>query len=307
MNPKKFISIVLIIIYCNSGIGQSTNVVYRQINENGLIGYLAIPDTLQKFPAILTLKGSGGGLSTFYPEFLGKHGYVVLSLAYSGIGHLPKSEKELPLEYFEKGVQWLKQHPNVDSTRLGIIGNSLGAESALLFASKFPVFRALVGVVPTHVVWQYGELEMKDTIPTSAFSYRGKPITYVPFKFTREMYQKGLRSGPWGEMFENSLKDSLAVAKAAIPVEKINAPILLFSGKDDSYWPSTFMSDEIIKRLKKNNYPFEYKHISYPETGHFLFVKKDGNPGGGSGKGAQFADEDSQKQILSFFNKYLKK
>ena len=306
MTLKKVISIVLITGCSISGMGQ-TNVVYKQINEDGLIGYLAIPDTLHKFPAILTLKGSGGGLSTFYPEFLSKHGFVVLSLAYSGVGHLPKSEKELPLEYFEKAVQWLKQHPNVDSTRLGIIGNSLGGEAALLFASKFPVFKALVGVVPSHVVWQFGELGMKDTIPTSSFSYEGKPIPYVPFKLTNEIYQDGLKSGVWGKMFENSLNHSPAIAKAAIEVEKINAPILLFSGKDDSHWPSTLMSDAIIERLKKNNYPFEYRHISYPETGHFLFVRKDRNTGGGTGRGAQFADEDSQKQILSFFNKYLKK
>ena len=102
MSPLKFIVVVFLTYYCNSGIAQSTKVVYKQINENGLIGYLAIPDTLHKFPAIIALKGSGGGLSMFYPQLLGQHGYVVLSLAYSGMAHLPKSEKEMPLEYFEK-------------------------------------------------------------------------------------------------------------------------------------------------------------------------------------------------------------
>src|SRR5688572_29567221 len=261
MKMKPFILILFLLIYSIGGKSQSTNTVFRQVNENGLIGYLAIPDTQQKFPAIITLKGSGGGLSTFYPEFLGKHGYVVLSLAYSGIGHLPKSEKELPLEYFEKAVYWLKHHPNVDSTRLAIIGNSLGAEGGLLFASKYPVFKAVVAVVGSHVVWQYGEVGMTDTIPTSRFSYQGKPIPFVPFIYTKETYHHGMNTGEWGVMFETSLKDSLAVAKAAIQVEKIQAPILLFSGQDDAIWPSSFMSEAIIDRLKQNNYAFEYKHV----------------------------------------------
>src|SRR5687767_6829744 len=114
---KKFI-LVIVIAHCTNISVAQPNVIYKQVNENGLLGYMAIPDTLKKYPAVLTLKGSGGGLSTFYPHFLGKHGYVVLSLAYSGIGPLPKAEKELPLEYFEKAIQWLKRHPNVDSTRL---------------------------------------------------------------------------------------------------------------------------------------------------------------------------------------------
>ncbi len=283
---------------------QSKDLIVKDVDENGLVGKIALPDTLNKFPAIITLKGTGGGLSMFYPNLFGKHGYVVLSLAYSGISHLPKLEKEIPLEYFEKAVQWLKKHPNVDSSRLGIIGTSRGAEGALVFTSKFPVFKALVSVVGSNVVWQ-GDPSINDSIPTSRWSYQGKPvIPYVTLNLTKEIYEYGMKTGLWGDMF--SLKNKKAVKRAEIPVEKINAPILLFSGSDDAVWSSGFMSNAIVKRLKKKKYPFEYRHISYPETGHLLFVSKDGKTGGGTGKGAQFADDDSQKQIISFFNKYLK-
>ena len=290
---------------CIKAICQSKEVIYKEVNEHGLIGFLALPDTLSKFPAIISLKGSGGGLSTFYPKLLGEKQYVVLSLAYSGMGHLPKSEKELPLEYFEKAVLWLKKHPNVDSTKLGIIGTSLGAEAALSFASRFPVFKAVISVVGSHVVWQHSELGMTDTVRRSHFTYRGEPVPFVPLRLTKDIYQNGLKSGLWGEMFVLSLRDTIAVQKAEIEVEKINAAILLLSGVDDAIWPSKAMSDAIINRLKKHNYSFEYLHVAYPETGHMLFVTKDGKTGGGSGKGAQFADEDSQKQIIAFFNKHL--
>ena len=189
---------------------------------------------------------------------------------------------------------------------MGIIGSSLGAEGALLTASIFPTFKAVVSFVGTHVAWQYSELGMKDTIPYSHWSYKGKSIPFVPLKLTKEIYQNGLKTGAWGQMFENSLKDEKAVERALIPVEKINAPILLFSGRDDNVWPSAAMSDAIIERLRKYNYSYEYRHVSYPETGHTLFVAKDGKTGGGTGRGAQYADEDSQKQLLSFLDKYLK-
>src|SRR5688572_30005054 len=118
--------LVLVLFFYVKANSQIKEVIYKEVNEGGLIGFLALPDTLNKFPAIISLKGSGGGLSTFYPKLLGAKQYVVLSLAYSGMGHLPKSERELPLEYFEKAVLWLKNHPNVDSNKLGIIGTSLG-------------------------------------------------------------------------------------------------------------------------------------------------------------------------------------
>ena len=161
-------------------------------------------------------------------------------------------------------------------------------------------------MVGTHVVWQYSEMGMTDTIPYSHWTYKGKSIPFVPLRLTKEIYENGVKTGAWEKMFENSLKDHQAVERATIPVEQINAPILLFSGEDDNIWPSPLMSNAIIERLRKFNYRFEYRHVSYPQTGHMLFVTKDGKTGGGTGKGAQFADEDSQKQILSFLHKYLK-
>jgi len=64
------------------------------------------------------------------------------------------------------------------------------------------------------------------------------------------------------------LKNKNASDKAAIHVEKINGPILLVSGVDDKIWPSTMMSDMIVKRLKKHNFPHLCKHLSYTNSGH---------------------------------------
>lgn len=57
------------------------------------------------------------------------------------------------------------------------------------------------------------------------------------------------------------LEDKTAVKNAEIKVENINGPLLILSGKDDDQWPASAMSDQIIERLKKNNFRYYNKHI----------------------------------------------
>ena len=55
---------------------------------------------------------------------------------------------------------------------------------------------------------------------------------------------------------------------AAIPVERIEAPILLLSGDFDDLWPSTLGGEQVIKRLRANDFPYKAEHIAYPGAGH---------------------------------------
>ncbi len=55
---------------------------------------------------------------------------------------------------------------------------------------------------------------------------------------------------------------------AAIPVERIEAPILLLSGDFDELWPSTLGGEQVIKRLRANDFPYKAEHIAYPGAGH---------------------------------------
>jgi hypothetical protein len=66
--------------------------------------------------------------------------------------------------------------------------------------------------------------------------------------------------------------DPAAIEKAAIPVERIKAPILLVSGTDDQTWPSAEFSDRIMGRLGKFNHPYEYKHVRCEYGGHQVFL-----------------------------------
>jgi len=87
----------------------------------------------------------------------------------------------------------------------------------------------------------------------------------MPFKASPEDKAKEMK----GELssYVAFHKDSLAQAdpatieKAAIPVEKIRAPILLVSGTDDQTWPAGEFCAAIMARLKKAGFSYEVKHI----------------------------------------------
>ena len=70
--------------------------------------------------------------------------------------------------------------------------------------------------------------------------------------------------------WESGLSKTNYVNQAAIKVENINGPILLFSGKDDKVWPSSIMADMIEERIKENNFQHSFENIQYINAGHLI-------------------------------------
>jgi dienelactone hydrolase len=101
--------------------------------------------------------------------------------------------------------------------------------------------------------------------------------------------------------------------QAAIPVEKINGPILLISGGKDQMWPSTQMSLAIMERLKAKGHAFTDQHLNYPEAGHAFYL-----PGllvqtsegamqfGGTQTANAHAGADSWEKLLVFLQDWEK-
>lgn len=46
--------------------------------------------------------------------------------------------------------------------------------------------------------------------------------------------------------------------------------MLLLSGKDDTLWPSTLMSDQVTERLERHRHPYRYEHVAYDDAGHLI-------------------------------------
>jgi dienelactone hydrolase len=245
-----------------------SKLVRESVRTEGLVATLFYPAEGGPHPALINLGGSGGGLSEQREGLLSSHGYAVLALAYFGIESLPPECVEIPLEYFEKAIHWLKTHPAVDSKRLAVAGGSKGAELALLLGATYPDFKAVIGISPSALIWQ--GISRKSFEPRSSWSKNGKGLPFAPFNFVWTDVQKLMRKEPLAllDWYNPQKLNPEKVQAAAIEVERINGPVLLLSGSDDQMWPSAVFSEMMMKRLKEHGHPYADQAMNFEGSGH---------------------------------------
>jgi dienelactone hydrolase len=292
------------------------NVRLVPVRERGLVGVAYYPPATGPQPAMIVLPGSQGGIPGPAGQAggLASRGYVVLALAYFNAEGLPSLLQNIPLEYFATAVEWLKSQPSVDPARIGILGTSRGGELALLVGSTYPsAFRVVVANVPSSVVWP--GLSNDEEVP--AWTVNGKPVAGMHGFFTRADLALSGR-----ERFLKRMQDPAAMARAEIPVERIDAPVLLFSGKDDQLWPSDVFAARVAERLKSHHFTHPVEQYAYDHAGHLIArpfaitsdvrqvrlhpISKRPNVAGGTPEGQARANEDSWGRLLAFLDKYLR-
>jgi len=240
-----------------------------KVSDDGLVAALYLPstDAGKKSPAIVVLSGSDGGIASaaMYGEPLAACGYAVLALAYFAMDGLPRDLVEIPLEYFKRAIDWLRQHSAIDADRIGVLGHSRGGEAALVIASTFPDIRLVVANVPSHVVW--AGIDPDPGPRRSAWSRNGVGLPFVALSRPPD------GTTPWRQLFEESLRVAAPAADAAtIPVERINGPILFVTGTADAVWPCADMADCAIERLERHGFSFPWEHARYEDAGHAILV-----------------------------------
>jgi dienelactone hydrolase len=287
------------------------------LEKDGLRGFLYHPAEGGPFPGVIILGGSNGGLYEWLAQAFASNGFAALTLAFVQYPSLPAELVEIPLEYFMRAAAWMKTQPQVIAGRLGLAGGSKGGELALLLASQTDDFRAVVAWTPAAHVWE--GLSQKffapDYKPMSSWSLNGQPLPFMPFKASPEDKAKEMK----GELssFVAFHRDSLAQAdpaaieKAAIPVEKIRAPILLVSGTDDQTWPAGEFCAAIMARLKKAGFAYEVKHVVNEKGGHqsflpyFITANRGGGISGGEPKADARGGYRSWAETIAFLHRYL--
>jgi hypothetical protein len=218
--------------------------------------------------ALILLGGSEGGKSwssqTPHLEELVDAGYYVLSVAYFGAEGLPRGLRAIPLEYFAKLFRWLSVQEAVVPDDYVLMGVSRGAELALLLASVYPQVKAVVAIAPSSVVFPGPPTGILDALggQHSAWSLGGQEVPFlrVPYSFAT---LRALVSGKRTRMFEKAFSNARGVEKAAIRAEKARGPVLLVSFTRDQIWPSTFMSEQLTRRLAANGFGFQCQHQAY--------------------------------------------
>jgi dienelactone hydrolase len=237
----------------------------RRVTDDGLLANYYPSREVGRRPAVLLLGGSEGGLGESSQRNalrLQAEGFAVMNLSYYRAPGQPHDLEMVPLETFAKGLAWLRRQPDVDPGRIGIVGGSKGAEAALLAATRDPGIRAVVAGMPSSVAWQGFSWERRGEFGSS-WSEHGRPVDYLVF-------------GGWRWTLDVTSIYTAALQKlpshpgAAIPIERIAAPVLLLCGEADSLWPSCQMARQLQNRARERGRP-AVTLLAYPDAGHAVF------------------------------------
>jgi len=240
--------------------------------------FATLPGNVRR-PALIVLGGSEGGgwvARDRSPRFASR-GFAVLGLPYYSPGakdreipELPAAFADIPVERLDAAFAWLKARPDVDASRVALVGVSKGAEFALIAASRFKWITSVVAIAPTDVVWE-GWGPGVEPGKRSSFAFDGKPLPFVPYReFAEEL--AGFRTGREVRMrrFQDKGRaaDPAAAVKARIEVEKFRGPLLVIGGHDDQVWASGMMAQNISERRAAAG--LVTTALIFPEAGHSL-------------------------------------
>ena len=259
----------------------------------GFDGEFYPPAGSPKKLGVLVLGGSDGGIPSRRARWIAENGFPVLALAYFKTKRTPEYLDMIPLEYFDEPIAWLINNKYTQGGRIVVIGESKGAELALLLCARKPEISGVVAFVPSAVVFQGMPKDFWP--PRSSWSHRGEPIPFVPYDLSNLPDRNNILS-----IYRNSLKQQEAVRRALIPVSRIKGPVLLFSAADDRMWPSAEMSDMIMRTLRDQEFRYPFEHISYDHAGHTM---TEYYMMGGTEEGNRKARIDSNERMLLFLNK----
>lgn len=211
-------------------------------------------------PLVVAFGGGGGGndwARDYMKEkrdSLIEKGYAILAIGYFKSKGTPITLDRISLDAISDTILNIAKHQKIDASKIALIGGSKGGELILNLASRFSHFNAVIALSTSNVSFP----AVTWSANTSSWTYKNEEIPYVPA--TLETISPAI-DGDLYTAFSVMLKDKTAVKNAEIPVENINGPILILSGKNDEQWPATAMSNRLIERLKENNFKFYNEHI----------------------------------------------
>jgi len=109
-----------------AGLGVTRHV----IRTDGLVGTLFLPPGPGPHPAVMVVSGGGGGIDEFRGAILASHGYAALALGHFAVDGRPRGLVNIPLEYFETALGWMRAEPWFDRRLLAVWGASRGGEQS---------------------------------------------------------------------------------------------------------------------------------------------------------------------------------
>lgn len=187
-----------------------------------------------------------------------------------------------PLERIESAIAWLKAHGNC---KVGIAGASTTGTLALTAASLFSDITLTIAMTPSDFVWQGFMQGKKDGCKEwpiegeSLFSYRGKPLPYMPFCYKHPQYwqvisEETKQTGGMiasRKLFDDSEAAHPITEDEFIKVENIHGKLLMIGAEDDVLWDTAKYVRRMEKRLDEKTHVCEVDTAIYTHGTHFVF------------------------------------
>lgn len=259
--------------------------------------------------SILMIGGSLGGLTSNNArtaEALQQRGYSVFAVAYFGGPRQPENLELIPLETFDRALEWLTSRPEAVPERLAVMGASKGAEAALLVALRHHEVRAVVAGAPSSAVWPGINWDTLNALNAdSSWASDEKPLPYLPYG----PFHPSILIGDIGRVYDNAVDRLADHPQAAIPIEDLQAPVLLICGELDRLWPACPMARQLKERAESAGGP-TVELLAYDGVGHVDLGPPfpDGGPKprwGGTAEEANRARADSWAHVLDFLDAHL--
>lgn len=295
---------------------RAPSVTVEEIRAPGVIARLYRPGGRAPRPVVLVLSGSEGGFDDLRAAALASRGFAALAVAYFRAPGLPDELFGVPIERVGDAVRWVGQRPDLDSSRIALLGVSKGAELALIAATRLPTVRAVVAFAPTDAV-QQGITRDGRSRPESSWSEGGVPLPFLPQR-PGPAFEAQFRGPPpyaLRGLYEESRADTAALARAAIPLERIAGAVLLVSGDDDQMIPASQAAEAAIRRLRAYRPDADAAHLAFPDAGHAILLPYLPTPpratggywrNGGTPAGFARADREAWSATLRFLDRTLR-
>lgn len=192
------------------------------------------------------------------------------------------SHHNYPLERIESAIKLLKKFGNV---KIGITGASTTGTLALTAASLFPEITLTIAMTPSDFIWQGFAQGKKDGCGEwpiegeSLFTYRGKPLAYMPFcykhpEYWQVMKSEAKKSGNMTDskkIFDDSEAAHPITEDEFIKIENIKGKLLMIGAEDDCLWNAAKYVKRAEKRLAEKPHDCDAEFVTYEHGTHFVF------------------------------------
>ena len=217
---------------------------------------------------LIVIQGLKGlDLPEKYAQLFSEKGYSTLAMSYYGVEGQKKHIRAIPLEQFQAAADEMKKR---GYKRIGIYGNSKGGGMALLAASVVPDISLVIAASAFGHIMQ-GTGKPGDDSCMAMVSWRGEDFPYVKkgklfsVFLKRCMKEKNIRL-----LYFFDEWDKKGTEENEIPVEKINGDILLLTSTHDESVPAKRDAELLCKRLERDNFSHNYRHINSEIGSHNL-------------------------------------